>query len=272
MYWLCILIFSPLHLFSQVGINTYTPNGILDVNSTTEGIVLPRRDLTSTIVQAPVTNPQGGNIPTGTVIYNTNTTNSGTNDVYPGMYVWDGAKWQPQFPLRQQQLYQSSTGYRSVAGTSLNVLGSSGSQQSFTANYSGDYKITVRVNFGGGYADVPKVSGGSPSSRSDGYMNIAGAYGVYTLRINNAIATNIPVQAFSTAYEPAISATNYFAIWQEYSLTFYRTMTANETITFYLTFLQSAAPEFINNGTSSTGRGYVAYDIPCTVEINYMGE
>lgn len=63
---LFILLFSPFVLNAQVGINTTDPDGILDVNSSTSGIVLPRIALNSTDVAGPVLNPQGGELATGT--------------------------------------------------------------------------------------------------------------------------------------------------------------------------------------------------------------
>lgn len=50
--------------FAQVGIGTVSPNGALDVTSTTAGLVLPR-----VANVAAVTNPQGGAIVNGTMVY-----------------------------------------------------------------------------------------------------------------------------------------------------------------------------------------------------------
>lgn len=259
-------ISNPLN--AQVGINTTTPNGILDINSTNMGVVLPRLALTSTIVMAPATNPQGGNIPIGTVVFNTNTTTTGSNDVVPGMYSWDGTQWRPQFPKRQYALYESTTGStRSTPGTSLTLALNGNNTNTFTAKYTGQYKVKIRVDFGGGDARVPNE--GSSSTRSDGDLNIASATGTYTLNFGGTNYT-IPVNSYSTAYQASIGATNYFAIWQEFTATEYVSLIANQNVSFTLTFLQDTAEEF---STSSTGRrGYVAYDIPCYVEISFLGE
>jgi Chaperone of endosialidase len=77
-----------------VGFGTITPNAILDVSSTTNGILLPRIALTANNVAAPVVNPQGGALPTSTLIYNTATV-AGVNGVSPGYYYWNGSLWQP---------------------------------------------------------------------------------------------------------------------------------------------------------------------------------
>jgi len=84
-----LFLISPLILFSQVGINTTTPEGILDLNSTTQGILVPRVPLTEIMVDLPVINPNGGNLENSTLVYNTQT----MNDVSPGFYYWKIDQW-----------------------------------------------------------------------------------------------------------------------------------------------------------------------------------
>lgn len=95
--YLLFLVFSIYSLNAQVGIGTTTPQGALDLNptiATNYGFAPPRVALTSTILQAPVVNPQGGVVPNGTLVWNTNT-NSPTvaTAVAPGMYYWNGTRW-----------------------------------------------------------------------------------------------------------------------------------------------------------------------------------
>ncbi|RVU90386.1 hypothetical protein EH230_05435 [Flavobacterium columnare] len=87
------IILSSMLLNGQVGIGTVTPEGILDLNSNTNGLVPPRVELTASNIQAPVLNPQGGAIVAGTIVYNTATAGVSPNDVIPGFYYWDGSKW-----------------------------------------------------------------------------------------------------------------------------------------------------------------------------------
>ncbi|SEP80333.1 hypothetical protein [Flavobacterium urocaniciphilum] len=92
----CFLIFITFQLNAQVGIGTTTPAGALDLNptvATNYGFVAPRVALTSIIVEAPVVNPQGGAIPTGTIVYNTATAGAAPNNVGPGLYYWNGTRW-----------------------------------------------------------------------------------------------------------------------------------------------------------------------------------
>lgn len=74
---------------NNVGINddnsSAKASAMLDVYSSTKGILIPRVVLTSTTVAAPVTTPEAS-----LLIYNTAT----TGDVTPGYYYWDGtSKW-----------------------------------------------------------------------------------------------------------------------------------------------------------------------------------
>ena len=89
--------------FAQVGIGTVTPRGALDIGSNSYGIVYPRVALTANNVQTPVVNPNGGNIVEGTMVYNTTQTMNATNNVYPGIYAWNGTKWAPQFIMEENE-------------------------------------------------------------------------------------------------------------------------------------------------------------------------
>ncbi|MCH9659443.1 MAG: hypothetical protein K0U54_00885 [Bacteroidetes bacterium] len=269
--YLCLALFPFSNdLFGQVGINTSDPNGVLDITSATNGVVLPRMSLTSTIVQAPAVNPKTGvtTIPAGTTVYNDNTTANASNNVYPGMYVWDGAKWLAYNAKKQNELYEQSNvgSLRSING--VNTISGLDSE-SFTASYTGDYRVEVRVNYGGGGALVPN-QGPSPG-QSDGYINIAKASGTFTLTFNGT-NYDIPAHAYSTSYDSSEGATNYFAIWQEFTATFIVPLTAGDVVPFSMNFTQDVATTYVNNGNSGTGMGYIGYDIPCTVEINYVGD
>jgi hypothetical protein len=77
--------------FGQVGINNdgSKPQGsaMLDVNSSSKGLLIPRVALTSTDDAATITSPA-----VSLLIYNTATT-AGTASVTPGYYYWSGSVW-----------------------------------------------------------------------------------------------------------------------------------------------------------------------------------
>ncbi|NBT88961.1 MAG: hypothetical protein EBT51_11795 [Flavobacteriaceae bacterium] len=66
-------------LTAQVGINTANPKAALDIESSNYGVVMPRLALTSTQNESPASNPQGGNIPAGTVLTSSLTTWTNVN-------------------------------------------------------------------------------------------------------------------------------------------------------------------------------------------------
>lgn len=78
---------------NAVGFGTNTPGGILELNSSTNGFVLPRVSLNNTTSASPVVNPQGGNLIVGTTVYNTATSGTSPNNVAPGLYYWNGSRW-----------------------------------------------------------------------------------------------------------------------------------------------------------------------------------
>ncbi|MCB9224536.1 MAG: hypothetical protein H6582_10195 [Crocinitomicaceae bacterium] len=88
---LCAITLS-IASFSQnnVGIGTTTPDAssALEVNSSTQGLLVPRIALTATNVAAPVTSPA-----TSLLVYNTATAGTVPNNVTPGYYYWDGSAW-----------------------------------------------------------------------------------------------------------------------------------------------------------------------------------
>jgi hypothetical protein len=88
-----ILLLSIISTYSQVGIGTTTPRGALEINSNTTGVVFPQVTLTAANVALPVTNPNGGALLPGTLVWNNATSGATPNKVFPGLYYWDGAKW-----------------------------------------------------------------------------------------------------------------------------------------------------------------------------------
>lgn len=89
-----LLTLSTVFLFKgQVGINTTSPQAALDVYSQNQGILVPRVELTSTILTAPIFNPQSENLVNGTLIFNTATAGVSPNNVTPGFYYWKDSVW-----------------------------------------------------------------------------------------------------------------------------------------------------------------------------------
>tara|TARA_R110002124_G_C8974490_1_gene515724 strand:+ start:26131 stop:26880 length:750 start_codon:yes stop_codon:yes gene_type:complete len=238
----------------SVGINTTTPDGILDVNSNVHGIVLPRIALTSTNVAAPVTNPQGGALAVGTVVYNTVTTSTGSNDVYPGVYVWTGTEWFNKFTKKDAKIFKQTSDLRTASNKGYQDIPNLDSR-TFTPKYTGTYRIELSVNFGGGY--VQNISSDSDVLAQQGNFK-------FTFDGTDYL---IPVSCYS-----ANGTTQYYLIWEQSTTVQYQELTAATAYNFSLSFDQLAATGFVNNGNSSTGQGYIGYDIPCSIEFVFIGD
>jgi hypothetical protein len=79
-------ILSSSGMMAQQGFGTNTPDksAAVDIVSTKRGLLIPRVALTETTNNSPVNSPA-----TSLMVYNT----ASANDVTPGFYYWDGAKW-----------------------------------------------------------------------------------------------------------------------------------------------------------------------------------
>ncbi len=125
--------------FSQVGIGATTPNAdaILDVTSTTAGLLLPRLALTATTSPAPLTADVAG-----MTVYNTAT----AGDVTPGFYYNDGTDWVRLgggIPVENGLHYDGGSGTNKLGGALVeNTTITHGTRQMvFNLNGSGDFNI-----------------------------------------------------------------------------------------------------------------------------------
>lgn len=237
------LFFISSYAIAQVGINTTDPKGILDFNSTTHGVVYPNVALVATDDPSPVVNPQGGAIVPGTVVYNTNTTYNGTvTDVYPGIYTWDGSEWVVHYKKRQSELYEQTSVLRTeadYAGEWQDVPGLGiADNNTFTAKYSGLYRIEMKTNFAGGQTDT------------NSEIFVSQAKGQFRFLFDGTPYT-FETTAFSAYSSYINSGTHYEGIWKESYKTVYLTLTAGTTYPFSLCFDAYDAPGFVANGTTT---------------------
>jgi hypothetical protein len=266
-----MIFFSVIALsIAQIGIGTSAPEGILDLsNSNSTGFIYPRVALTSTIVQAPVLNPAGGSIVEGTVVYNTNTTATGNDDVTPGNYAWDGSMWIPQY-LREDaaQFEQTVPDLRTTTGDTSYNTGTSdwveipglGTGSSFTPKYTGIYKIKTSFNFGAGRVILPTT----------GQIMMATQEGLIRFTFNGT-----PYLTYThsySAYNGGIGLGTYYENFKhDSSLTQYVNLTAGTPYNFKLEVDIFVSTDFENGGNSGNGMGHVGADVPCTVEFSFQG-
>ncbi len=81
---IAIILIITSNCYSQVGIGTTTPDGALDITSTSDGLLIPRVALTISTSALPLTTPTVSEL-----VYNTAT----IADVTPGYYYWNGTIW-----------------------------------------------------------------------------------------------------------------------------------------------------------------------------------
>lgn len=156
---LLFMFFFVSFLNAQIGIGTTNPNGILDITSSTQGFLMPRVSLTASNSESPVTNPAGGSIINGTLVYNTATNGSDATIVTPGFYYWDSTSWvrvkndlyYGLYTNLAGQTITSSTGAKVAFGTTLSSSGTSIVYDSTNRTFTLPAGKTYRIDFAVGW-------------------------------------------------------------------------------------------------------------------------
>ena len=269
---------------AQVGIGTNTPEGALDLESSTQGIVYPRVALSSTSVASPVTNPNGGALANGTTVYNTELTTNGSNDVSPGIYVWYNGEWLAQHLREDYRRFAQTGGCQRTTireGTSnpnpnnVDVIAGLTSR-TFTPKYSGIYRIEVGANFASGAIDEFTTDDAISLATSEGsfFFTMSGA-GVdidptsTTFDYTEGWMYTHSYGAHNSIESPALedNTVPHFS-----TLVYYKYLLANHNYTFTLSnSINTGHDYFVNNGDSGTGQGHIGHDQPCSVEFTFIG-
>ena len=84
-----LFLITSFNLLAQVGIGNTDPQAALDIQSGSQGILLPRVELASVSDNTTVINPKGGALAESTLVYNTGAGGLST----AGFYYWDGSQW-----------------------------------------------------------------------------------------------------------------------------------------------------------------------------------
>lgn len=280
-FTLSVMCISNMH--AQVGINTDDPQGALDIRSSVSGMVYPRVALTAGNV-AGITQPDGSAIVPGTVVFNTSNTSLGSNDVSPGLHVWDGTQWLFQFLKEDFQKFEQTGGcFRTTIRESYSNPEPSDSDvipgldsQVFQPKWSGRYKVEVKTNFSAG--NIDPFTPNSP-------ISLATAEGAFFLTMSGAGIDLDPSSSYFDYNEGWIYTHSYGSVntlpnpdiynsVPHYGVVvYYFYLMENSSYTFTLTNCMNTGDNyFVNNGDSGTGQGHVGHEIPCSVEFTYLGE
>lgn len=287
LYILTFIVCVSQASFAQVGINVSNPKGALDLSASISGIVYPRVALTGTGVQAPVVNPDtGGVLVAGTVVYNTSSAASDPNDaitdVYPGLYVWDGSMWGPQYIQEEYVRFEQDPGCLRVPFGVRTEIDGLETGSSFTPKYSGNYKIKVTTSFGAG--EIRNLSGSTGNNLTTGTVEgnflfwCVGPGGIPTdvLLDGTAMGSNGAVycHSYSTINENNTPDQQYETVMLDASRVYLRALEAGATYTFHLDALIDQLDETLFVGDmapGTTGETHIGHETPCTVEFIYVG-
>lgn len=114
----CIFLHITAYTQVKIGDNSTFINSasLLELEATNKGFVLPRVSLTDISTSSPLTS----GLLTGTVVYNTSSSTTGGSG--PGVYYWDGSKWNFLTNTNTSLNYWSLTG-NSGLSASTNFIG-----------------------------------------------------------------------------------------------------------------------------------------------------
>lgn len=270
---------------AQVGVGTTTPEGALHLNSTSQGLIIPRIALTAKNIESPVINPNGSNLVEGTIIYNTSKTKLGANDVYPGIYAWSGTRWNPQFIMEEYKKFTQTGGCQRTTIRETytsprpdfddNITGLT--NQIFAPKYSGTYRVEVKTNFAAG-----KIS----DFTSLDAISLATSEGAFFFTITGTGVSIVPTigsydytegwmytHSYATHNQIESPIIESYLVPHFQSVVHYLYLLADENYTFNLSnSIVTGHAYFLNNGDTGEGQGHVGHDIPCTIEFTYIGD
>ena len=258
--------------FAQVGIGTTTPNGALDITSTTTGLVLPRVALTATNIATPVVNPQGGALLAGTTVYNTAST-TGTYGVTPGFYFWDGSKWVSQFQRVFSAKYEQTAGI-SVGSTATPTYTTiTGINTTFTAPFGGTYQFVFLGYLGA--KQVNDITTNLPSTRDiSGYAAVGFVEGYFRLSINGADydAYNHANSFYrSGSGNNGSGGTNYYELFKQVTIIINVQLTAGQVCTFSSSYGGVADDNITTPNPHVVGR-ISGLGNKCNLTVTYIGQ
>lgn len=241
---------------AQVGIGTTAPQAALDVSHSSQGFLPPRVALFATNIASPVVNPNGGALPAGTVVYNTNTT-SGSFAVFPGIYFWDGNNWVSMIKRAfKKEFTQSSILYTTTAAGFENIPGLT--NVNFIAPEDGVYQIIAH-----GYYGVDEAN------QTSGKDEVGWGEGIFRLTVNGF--NSYKYQHSESFHNNALNS-DWYWLYNESTIIYYVTLTAGQTCNMSLSFDESAIANLRLGGGGIIGNNVgFALANPCYITAVFIG-
>lgn len=170
--------------FSQVGINTATPDvsSVLDVTSTTKGVLTPRVNLTSRTLD--LDDPTGANgQATGLLIYNIGSTFN------KGFYYWGGTEW--------LSIDNSSTITPVISKINCGTAQLSPNTYTSGVPYSGTMTVTYSGGNGGVYGDGTAIASTGVTGLSATLLagSLNNGSGIFTYHVSGTPSASSPATA-----------------------------------------------------------------------------
>ncbi|MEZ4802762.1 MAG: hypothetical protein R2797_08305 [Gelidibacter sp.] len=184
-----IALFFGAISYAQIGIGTTAPLGgsILDITSTTKGLLVPRINITNLATIAPVT----GGAPDGLLVWSTNATNS-------GYHYWSVAasRWIPLLPATATTNDWALIGNNITAagGGNTTTIGTNfvGTTSNTNLNFRSNNTLRMRVQANGQIT----VNNGATAAAAGDQLAV---YGTYAVNGYTTSATGIGVYGQATS-------------------------------------------------------------------------
>ena len=192
-----LVLFTAFFAQAQVGIGvstaTMAASAQLEVASTTKGFLPPRITLTGTEDVATISSPA-----TGLFIYNTATAGATPNNVSPGLYYYDGSKW--------QRVINQLSGYATTSALDLKAPLAS---PTFTGTVAGITKTMVGLANVDDTTDLLKPISNDTQTALNLKANSAGQVFTGAISATNLSGTNSGDNAPNTLYSSLTTNANH---------------------------------------------------------------